>query len=94
MWLANPTKGNYINVYQRKEIRKFFFKKEKEERILQIGFPGWKRQINPKAIKSVLSKAGLTAENGVDSDVFFRDAEPAYELIREYRNPLRRLKDK
>ncbi|WP_454895656.1 type II toxin-antitoxin system death-on-curing family toxin [Alloprevotella tannerae] len=92
--LANPTKGNYINVYQRKEIRKFFRKKEKEERILQIGFPGWKRQINPKAIKSVLSEAGLTAENGVDSDVFFRDAEPAYELIREYRNPLRRLKDK
>jgi len=42
----------------------------------------------------VLSAAGLTAENGVDSDVFFKDADPTYELIREYRNPLIRLKDK
>jgi death-on-curing family protein len=95
VWLANPTKGNYINVYRKKEIKKLFiFKKNQEERILQIGFPGWKRQVNPKAIKSVLSAAGLTAENGVDSDVFFKDADPTYELIREYRNPLIRLKDK
>lgn len=94
VWLDNP-KGNCINVYRKKEIRKLFvIKNTQEDRILQIGFPGWKRQVNPKAIRSVLSEAGLTAENGVDSDVFFRDAEPAYELIREYRSPLIRLKDK
>lgn len=93
VWLDNP-KGNCINVYRKKEVRKLLIiKKMKEERILQIGFPGWKRQVNPKAIRSVLSEASLTAENGVDSDVFFRDAEPAYELIKEYRSPLIRLKD-
>lgn len=88
-------KGNCINVYQNKTIKKmFWFKKKKTHRLMQIGFPGWKRQVNPKAIRSVLSKANLTEENGVDSDVFFKDAEPAYELIREYREPLIRLKDK
>ncbi len=93
IWLDNP-KGNCINVYRNKKItRLFFFKTSKEERIMQIGFPGWKRQVDLKAIRSVLSTAGLTKENGVDSEVFFKDAEPAYELIREYRNPLIRLKD-
>lgn len=93
VWLDNPSK-NCINVYRDKIIvRFFFFKKKEKERILQIGFPGWKRQVNPKAIKSVLQVAGLTPENGVDSDVFFKDAEPAYKLISDFKEPLARLKD-
>lgn len=93
VWLDNPSK-NCINVYRNKIIvRFFFFKKKETERILQIGFPGWKKQVNPKAIKSVLQAAGLTVENGVDSDVFFKDAEPAYKLISDFKEPLARLKD-
>lgn len=93
VWLDNPSK-NYINVYRNKTIVRFFFlKKKNKERILQIGFPGWKNQVNPKAIKSVLQVAGLTVENGVDSDVFFKDAEPAYKLISDFKEPLARLKD-
>lgn len=93
VWLDNPNK-NYINVYRNRIIvRFFFFKKKEKERILQIGFPGWKNQVNLKAIKSVLQTAGLTVENGVDSDVFFKDAEPAYKLISDFKEPLARLKD-
>lgn len=93
VWLDNPNK-NYINVYRNKQIFKLFrYTKCKTERVLQIGFPGWKKQVNPKAIRSVLQATGLTVDNGVDSEVFFRDADPAYELIREYRKLLARLKD-
>ena len=93
VWLDNPSK-NCINVYRNKIIVRFFFFKKKEmERILQIGFPGWKKQVNPKAIRSVLQATGLTVENGVDSDVFFKDAEPAYKLISDFKEPLARLKD-
>ena len=93
VWLDNPNK-NCINVYRNRIIvRFFFFKKKEKERILQIGFPGWKNQVNPKAIKSVLQAAGLMVENGVDSDVFFKDAEPAYKFISDFKEPLARLRD-
>ncbi len=93
--LDNPN-GNYINVYQKKKIKKFgfFSSRPKDVKILQIGFPGWKRQINPKAVKEVLKAAHLTAEYGIDSDVFYNGEEPMYVLINEYRDPLSRLKDK
>ena len=45
-------------------------------------------------IKEVLSKAGLTVASGIDSGVFFHNDPPEYELIKEYRDPLIRLKDK
>lgn len=93
VWLDNPSK-NHINVYRNRQKVKFFiFKTIEEERILQIGFPGWKNQVNPKAIRSVLQAADLTPENGVDSEVFFKDAEPAYKLISDFKEPLARLKD-
>lgn len=92
--LDDPS-GGYINVYQQIDTRRFLFKKKVEtRRIIQIGFPGWKRQVNLKALKEVLKAAGLVAENGYDSDVFFNGAEPTYKLVEEYREPLIRLKDK
>lgn len=68
--------------------------KSQDERILQIGFKGWKCQVYPKAVKSVLQAAGLTAENGVDSKVFYYGEAPEYKLIEEYYPVLKRLKDK
>ena len=93
--LGNPA-GNYINVYQTKshKLFKIIPQPKKEDKILQIGFPGWKKQVNRKALHSVLKAAHLTADYGIDSDVFFNGEEPMYALINEYRDPLLRLKDK
>ncbi len=91
--LCNPS-GNYIDVHKIIEEKKMgLFTKQKDIRIKQIGFPGWKKQVNIKALKEVLKAAQLTAEYGVDSDVFFNGEEPIYTLIHEYRGPLARLKD-
>lgn len=94
--LDNP-KGNYIDVFQykTKESKLFGLIKGNTEyvKIFSIGFPGWKRQINPKALKETLKAAHLTAEYGIDSDVFYKGEEPMYRLINEYREPLARLKD-
>ncbi len=93
-FLDNPS-NNYIEVCKRvKQTNIFGFSKEKIVKILKIGFPGWKSQVNLKAIKSVLKEAHLTAEYGVDSQSFFQDADPLYSLIEEYQGPLNRLKDK
>jgi hypothetical protein len=68
--------------------------KRYQKRYIQVGFPGWKRQINARAVKEILKATGLTAENGVDSRVFFKGAEPLVALIDQYKGPLIRLKDK
>lgn len=95
-YLDNPS-GNFINVYK-KETRKTFWvigpQKEEIKRVLQIGFPGWKKQINLKAFRETLKALNLTPEDGVDSEVFFQGAEPLYRIIEEYEVPLKRLKDK
>ena len=93
--LGNPS-GNYISVYQIKsnKLFKIIPQPKKEVKVLQIGFPGWKKQVNQKALKAVLRATHLTADYGVDSDVFFNGEEPMYALINEYREPLLRLKDK
>lgn len=95
VWLENP-QGNTINVYQTKTKKGLFGIKmpSQDERILQIGFKGWKKQVYPKTVKSVLKAAGLTPANGVDSKVFYYGAEPEYQLIEEYYSVLKRLKDK
>lgn len=95
VWLGDPD-GNYINVYQAKPTKKTIFGKQKSQndRKLQIGFQGWKKQINPKAMKEVLKVTGLTPANGIDSRVFYFDAAPEYKLIEEYYPVLKRLKDK
>lgn len=92
--LSNPS-GAYIDVFQKRERRKLLgLKKITEDvKILQIGFPGWKRQINIKAVKSVLKEAGLTSENGIDMKTFYEGSEPEYLLIEEYFDVLKRLKD-
>jgi death-on-curing protein len=88
--------SGFIDVVGDAIQRKFFglIANKYQKRYIQVGFPGWKRQINPKAVKEILKATGLTAENGIDSKVFFWDAEPLTGLIDQYKNPLIRLKDK
>lgn len=93
--LDNPH-GGFIDVIQLKTPKPILGIKRKEKwcKILQIGFPGWKRKVGMKALRETLKTANLTADNGVDSAVFFKDAEPLSILIDEYNDLLRRLKDK
>ena len=95
VWLDHP-QGNKINVYKKrkKTIKSILFSHSQDERILQIGFPGWKKQINLKAVKCVLQEAKLTPKEGIDSKSFFEGAEPEYKLIEEYHHVLKRLKDR
>lgn len=84
-------RGNHINVFK---IRTGLLGNKQPKRIFQIGFPGWKKQINLKAAKETLKACNLTPENGIDSHVFFLDGEPLYKLIHTYEGPLKRLRDK
>lgn len=95
VYLENP-KNNYIDVIQIRRYKWLYGLKTGQEpkKILRIGFPGWKRQVNPKAMKEVLKAAKLTIEHGVDSQTFFKGAEPIGALIDEYSGPLKRLKDR
>lgn len=76
--IGNPS-GNYINVYRG------------EERVAQIGFPGWTREVSRSAISTVRKATGLLPENGVDAQVFFKGADPLSTLIGIYEEPLKRL---
>lgn len=88
--------GSFADVMREEKEKKFFglIERKYQKKYIQIGFPGWKRQINPRAVKEVLKATGLTAENGIDSKVFFKDAEPLSALLDQYKHPLIRLKDK
>ena len=76
--IANPS-GNFINVYVG------------ENRVSQIGFPGWTKEVSRNAISTVRKSTGLLPENGIDAQVFFKGADPLSELIGEYEEPLKRL---
>lgn len=96
--LDNPWK-NRIQIITTKETeyRDMFLRKQKyreEVKIGEIDFPGWTKEVG----KSVLTKARkltkLTPEDGIDSEVFFRDARPLGALIDRYKGPLQRLANK
>jgi len=94
--LDNPH-GNFIDIY-RIETRKtyFMFGSKKQHKVFlgQIGFPGWSKQVGKKAISTVRRVTKLTSENGVDSETFFKGADPLYALISQYQAPLKRLSKK
>lgn len=91
IWLDNPI-GCYIDVMHNKETTKLFglLKNSKPQKIMKIGFPGWKKQVNPKALKSILSTSGLTSL-GIDLKTFYDETEPEYQLIDDYYTVLKRL---
>lgn len=95
--LKNP-RGNTIDVVRIKEQRNIFrifrHKKEVDVKVSQIGFPNWTSQVGRKAINTVRSSTQLTADNGVDSQTFFKDADPVSILISKYEKPLQHLADR
>jgi death-on-curing protein len=91
--LSNP-RNNYIDVCRIEPRRSFFgLGKTGTEfvKVAQIGFPSWKKQVGKGAISTVRKETGLTPDKGVDSESFFRGADPLYALISEYHGPLERL---
>lgn len=76
--IGNPS-GNFINVYHG------------EQRVSQIGFPGWTREVSRSAISTVRKSTGLLPENGIDAQVFFKGVDPLSALIGAYEEPLKRL---
>lgn len=59
--------------------------------LAQIGCPSMKTQVSAGAMKTVRKAIGMTAQDGWDSEAFFRDADPLCSLIDTYKEPLRRL---
>jgi death-on-curing protein len=91
--LDNPHK-NYIDVCRIEKSRGLLgLGKTRTElvKIAQIGFPGWKRQVGKGAISTVRKETRLVPEKGIDSDAFYRGADPLYSLISIYAGPLERL---
>ncbi len=81
--------GGYVDIF--KKQKRLFSTKNKK--VIQIGCPGLKRQINVKAAKSVLKACELTDENGYDFRTFLEGNESMYKIISDFEAPLRRLKD-
>jgi death-on-curing protein len=94
--LVNPV-DNRIDIVSNREETVGLIKRKRiiiTKRIGTIDFLGWGRQVNVKDIKYVRKLTGLTHDNGIDSEVFFHNAEPFNSLILQYQNPLKRLADK
>lgn len=93
-YVEDAGKG-YANIMREVKVKKLLGRDKTElQKVLQIGFPGWKRQVNEKALKEVLKATKLTSDNGVDSRTFYESGESLLALIDKYREPFLRLKDK
>lgn len=75
-------------IYKYKSI----FGKEKNEKIYQIGFKGWTRQIYEKSFKCIFAEINKRVD--IDAGTILRGGEPMYKLIESFSGPLSRLKDK
>lgn len=85
--LDNPY-HNHIDVYKKIGLLKQWRKVD------QIGFPGWKKQIDKVAFSQVLKSAEIDREHGYDNEIFLSGGDPFYKLIEQYESLYRRLKDK
>lgn len=95
--LQNPRK-NFIDVVRKEERRKIFGilgEREKiDVKVTQVAFPGWNSRVSRSTVSNVRKATGLTPDKGVDSQTFFKDADPLSILISKYQDPLRRLADR
>lgn len=95
--LSNPKK-NFIDVVRFEQRRHFLGmvgKKETvEQKLAQIGFPGWKSQVGKGAINTVRKVTELVPKKGIDSETFFHGSDTMESLIDIYHAPLRRLADR
>ena len=94
--LDNPNK-NFIDVLRIERYRPLFGlapPKTRKVRVAQIGFPGWKNQVDKGTMKTVRQATRLVPERGYDSQTFFNNVDPLHSLIAKYAQPLKRLADR
>ena len=95
--LQNPQR-NYIDLVRVKERRKilgFFGEKESVGvKLAKIGFPNWTSQVSKGTVKHIRKVTELTHDKGIDSQTFFKDADPISILISRHQEPLRHLADR
>lgn len=84
-----PSGTQEINLYYQ---YKTIFGRQKTQKLYQIGFKGWTRQVNEKSFKCIFSK--IKGKMDVDIGTILRGGEPMYKLIESFAGPLSRLKDK
>lgn len=91
--LSNPDR-NYIDVIRRVERRKwlgFGPKETVDQKVKQIGFPGWSREVRKNVVEEVRVATKLTLRDGFDSAAFYQGADPAAALISRYQAALESL---
>lgn len=88
--------NNHVDIVKYEVKTSFLGLMHRKDRrlVAQVGCPRMTAEVNQKALKTVLRQTGLTPENGYDSQVVFKEADPLTALIEVYREPLRRLRDK
>ena len=91
--LKNPHKNfiDVVRVEQRRKLFGFGGKEQVDVKVAQVGFPGWKCQVNKGAISTIRKETKLTPEHGFDSQSFYQGADPVQSLIAQYSKPLERL---
>lgn len=99
-WLENP-RGNQIDVMHWEEVEgprpHIFAKRTKTKEIRRacvLGFPGWSKQVGKGRLRHVRDALGLTPDNGIDSQSFFKDVDDMTVLTELYEGALRRLADR
>jgi death-on-curing family protein len=88
--------NNHIDVYKFQERKLVFSKKAHliEKKIGVIGFPGMTKEVPRSVLKKARELCHLTEGYGLDSQVFFNEADTLDLLIAQYREPLKRLADR
>ncbi len=94
--LINPDRNQIDLIRIQKEPVGLFGNKfiEVDKKIGSIGFPGWSRQVNPDVIKFVRRETSMETADGIDSEIFFHDADSLPALISEFQGLLKRLANK
>ncbi|MEM9898174.1 MAG: hypothetical protein AAF742_02225, partial [Pseudomonadota bacterium] len=91
----NPAKGTIDIVKTEKKRIHRFWRADKietvETKIGNIAYHGDGVDVPDSTVKLVRQTCGLTYQDGFDSDVLFRDAQPTFQLITSYRDALQSL---
>lgn len=80
--IENPDR-NYIDL--------FALEGGERRRVAKVGFPGWSRQVAKGDMRKILDSCKLTAERGVDSEVFFHEEDPISYFASDYSSQIRSL---
>ena len=94
--LNNPH-GNSIDIIRIEKRSTLFglpLKKERHTRVGVIGFTGWTREVSNKEMRLLREYTGLTAKDGLDCQVAYKENPPLSSLLNKYSGVLQYLDKK